>query len=58
MEQRTIGVSIETHAAQPKAEAHILTAKETISAYFTIAAAAFGLISDGCKQLWVHGCSC
>lgn len=25
------------------------TRKEKISAYFTIAAAAFGLISDGCK---------
>jgi hypothetical protein len=25
------------------------TTKEKISAYFTIAAAAFGLISDGCK---------
>ena len=27
-----------------------MTRKETISAYFTIAAAAFGLISDGCKS--------
>jgi hypothetical protein len=27
----------------------VVTAKEKISAYFTIAAAAFGLISDGCK---------
>lgn len=26
-----------------------ITTKEKISAYFTIAAAAFGLISDGCK---------
>ena len=26
------------------------TRKEKISAYFTIAAAAFGLISDGCKS--------
>jgi len=28
----------------------ITTRKEKISAYFTIAAAAFGLISDGCKS--------
>jgi hypothetical protein len=26
-----------------------ITAREKLSAYFTIAAAAFGLISDGCK---------
>lgn len=26
-----------------------LSRKETLSAYFTIAAAAFGLISDGCE---------
>jgi hypothetical protein len=49
VEQQTIGISVETHAAQLKAEAHTLTAKETVSAYFTIAAAAFGLISDGCE---------
>jgi hypothetical protein len=29
---------------------HVTTTKEKISAYFTIAAAAFGLISDGCKS--------
>jgi hypothetical protein len=28
---------------------HTTTTKEKISAYFTIAAAAFGLISDGCR---------
>jgi hypothetical protein len=28
----------------------VTTTKEKISAYFTIAAAAFGLISDGCKS--------
>jgi hypothetical protein len=31
-------------------QANIVTTKEKISAYFTIAAAAFGLISDGCKS--------
>ena len=31
-------------------QANVMTAKEKISAYFTIAAAAFGLISDGCKS--------
>lgn len=41
-------VSAEGHAAQLKAEAHVLNPKEKLSAYFTIAAAAFGLISDGC----------
>jgi hypothetical protein len=40
-------VSIETHAGKLKVEAHTLTSKETVSAQFSIAAAAFGLISDG-----------
>jgi hypothetical protein len=30
---------------------HTTTTKEKISAYFTIAAAAFGLISDGCESV-------
>ena len=34
----------------------IVTAKEKISAYFTIAAAAFGLISDGCKSKSHYAC--
>jgi hypothetical protein len=49
LQEKTPVVSAETHAADIRAEAHTLTAKETLSAYFTIAAAAFGLISDGCK---------
>jgi hypothetical protein len=36
-------------------QANIVTA-ERISAYFTIAAAAFGLISDGCKFESCHAC--
>lgn len=42
-------VSVDAHAAKLKEEAHTLTTRESISMYFTIAAAAFGLISDGCK---------
>lgn len=42
-----LAVSVETHEAELKALAHTSTARETISAYFTIAAAGFGLISDG-----------
>lgn len=40
-------VSVDAHAAKLKEEAHTLTTRESISMYFTIAAAAFGLISDG-----------
>lgn len=42
---------VDGHAAELPAETHTLTKRETLSAYFTIAAAAFGLISDGCKIL-------
>jgi hypothetical protein len=35
-----------THAAELKAVTHD---KESLSVYFTILAAGFGLISDGCK---------
>lgn len=41
-------VSASAHAAVLKQEAHQLNNKERLSAYFTIAAAAFGLVSDGC----------
>ena len=34
----------------PDLDKQVTTTKERISAYFTIAAAAFGLISDGCKS--------
>lgn len=47
---QSVAVSVDEHTARLKAEAHTSTAKEKLSAYFTIAAAAFGLISDGCNQ--------
>ncbi|GJJ06255.1 hypothetical protein Clacol_000446 [Clathrus columnatus] len=40
-------VSAKVLAARLKQEAHTLNPRERLSAYFTIAAAAFGLISDG-----------
>ncbi|EIN14188.1 MFS Git1p-like glycerophosphoinositol permease [Punctularia strigosozonata HHB-11173 SS5] len=40
-------VSAEQHASELQQDAHVQTRRETLSAYFTIAAAAFGLISDG-----------
>ncbi|KAF7966433.1 hypothetical protein HWV62_38392 [Athelia sp. TMB] len=40
-------VSASKHARELQADAHEQTPKERLSAYFTIAAAAFGLISDG-----------
>ncbi|KII93547.1 hypothetical protein PLICRDRAFT_396161 [Plicaturopsis crispa FD-325 SS-3] len=42
-----VHVTAEQHAEVLKEEAHTLTTRESMSAYFTIAAAAFGLISDG-----------
>jgi hypothetical protein len=42
-------VSAEQHAAELRNQSQALTAKEKLSSYMTIAAAAFGLISDGCK---------
>ncbi|KIM85338.1 hypothetical protein PILCRDRAFT_817340 [Piloderma croceum F 1598] len=47
MQEKTVGVSAETHANALRAEAHSMTTRESLSMYFTIAAAAFGLISDG-----------
>jgi hypothetical protein len=52
LEQEKAVVSADTHAVKLREEAHTLTARESLSAYFTIAAAAFGLISDGCE--WVE----
>jgi len=40
-------VTAKEHAAKIKREAHPMSQKEKLSAYFTIAAAALGLISDG-----------
>lgn len=42
-----VSADSETRAAELKAKAHTSNSKESISAYFTIAAAGFGLISDG-----------
>jgi hypothetical protein len=52
MQEKAAGVSAETHANALRAEAHTMTMKESLSTYFTIAAAAFGLISDGCKRVF------
>jgi hypothetical protein len=41
-------VTAKTYEAELKAAAHGLNKKESLSAYFTILAAGFGLISDGC----------
>ena len=43
-------VPVEERMEGLKNDSQALSAKETLSAYFTIAAAAFGLISDGCKH--------
>jgi hypothetical protein len=37
------------YEAEQEAAAHDLNKKESLSAYFTILAAGFGLISDGCR---------
>ncbi|KAG1757461.1 major facilitator superfamily domain-containing protein [Suillus lakei] len=42
-------VTAKTYEAELKATAHDLNKKESLSAYFTILAAGFGLISDGCR---------
>lgn len=44
-------VTAEDHAKKVKREARPMSNKEKLSAYFTIAAAALGLISDGCKKI-------
>lgn len=41
--------SVQQHESNLKPAAYTLSRKQTLSAYFTISAAAFGLISDGCK---------
>lgn len=42
-------VSAETHAKELQSDTHVQTRKEKLSAYFTIAAAAFGLIRYICS---------
>jgi hypothetical protein len=48
MQQET-AMPVSADTTELKAKAHTSTSKEKFSAYFTIAAAAAGLISDGCK---------
>jgi hypothetical protein len=50
-EKATAVVSHEHHADELQHVVHALNSKERLSAYFTILAAAFGLISDGCEYI-------
>ena len=43
-------VSVDERIEGLKSDSKAQTRKERLSAYFTIAAAAFGLISDGCES--------
>lgn len=43
-------VSVDERVTSIKNDARPVDRREALSAYFTIAAAAFGLISDGCKS--------
>ena len=43
-------VSANVHAVVLRQESYHLTSKEHLSGYFTISAAAFGLVSDGCRS--------
>lgn len=49
------GTHVETAAKRVdslKNDTRVVSRRESLSAYFTIAAAAFGLISDGCKSAY------
>lgn len=46
-------VSVDERVTSIKNDARPVDRREALSAYFTIAAAAFGLISDGCKSAWI-----
>lgn len=43
-------VSVDERVTSIKNDARPVDRREALSAYFTIAAAAFGLISDGCES--------
>ena len=43
-------VTVDERAQDLQIDSKAVTRKESLSAYFTIAAAAFGLISDGCER--------
>ena len=47
-------ISVEERVEGLKNDHKAVSRKEQLSAYFTIAAAAFGLISDGCKSAMKH----
>jgi hypothetical protein len=48
--KQTVEMTGEDAVRSPDLDKQATTTKERISAYFTIAAAAFGLISDGCES--------
>lgn len=49
--KQAVGIASEDVVHGSDLDKQATTTKERISAYFTIAAAAFGLISDGCELL-------
>jgi len=48
--KQTVEITSEDVVQDSDLDKQATTTKERISAYFTIAAAAFGLISDGCES--------
>lgn len=48
--KQSVEITSEDVVQDSDLDKHTTTTKEKISAYFTIAAAAFGLISDGCES--------
>jgi hypothetical protein len=48
--KQTVEMTSEDVVQDSDLDKQVTTTKERISAYFTIAAAAFGLISDGCES--------
>lgn len=49
----TRNISIDAYETNLKATAHKLDEKEALSAWLTILAAGFGLISDGCNKIFI-----
>lgn len=49
---RPRNISVDAYETNLKATAHKLNEKESLSAWATIFASGFGLISDGCKFLF------
>ena len=48
-DSHVLPVPVEEQTGKLKTDSRAVEPREKLSAYFTIAAAAFGLISDGCK---------